>query len=173
MKKVIVGAVAVLTCVCTTVIGEEQRAETIVRWLANGTYFESPWPVGDDGTLLPSITSGPTIPNLPGKEPGERYWRELQKQGEILSMCGHESVPFLLESLRHQDFFVRIIAALALERILNVKYIDTLGVLFREGREDLGEKEGSLVADEEVFERDLIRKFSERARVVYSKKNNP
>lgn len=176
MKSLALAAFVFMSASSMTV-ADESRAKIIVDWLAKGQYFESPIPIAEKG-IQPKqirITSGVTIelPKTPSSGQRERYWRELEKQADILSMTGSDSVPFLLKSLRHEDFFVRVIVAMALDRILNVSYLDRVGVLFRPGNKELGEDVTSVVVDEEVIERVLLSKYVERASIAFPEQKNP
>ncbi len=82
-------------------------------------------------------------------------------------MCGDEEVPFLVNSLRHEDFFVRVIVAMTLDRMLGVDYMSGIGVVYRSGKEELGEDPTDAICDEEVVERDLLQKYVDRAKHVW------
>jgi hypothetical protein len=150
---------------------EDSRAETIVAWLAEGRYFDLPQAFSADGSLIPSLGGGPGIAlNIdPTTGHGERfrYWWELKRQAEVLSMCGDEEVPFLVNSMRHDDFFVRVIVAMTLDVMLGVDYMSGIGVVYRSGKEELGEDPTDAICDEEVVERDLLQKYVDRAKHVW------
>ena len=94
-------------------------------------------------------------PNLPLEK--QRYEWELLKQAEILAMSGDDGIEAVLGALRHRDFYVRVIAALALDRLLSVEYAKNIYAI--------GDKSELWLPPQE--DNALVRRYIERSRQCF------
>ena len=71
---------------------------------------------------------GPTVWHPTRKEGMWKYWYDLDFQANILSCTGSDAIPVIIKGLSNDDFYVRIIAAIALDKMLGLKHSKELRV---------------------------------------------
>jgi hypothetical protein len=104
-----------------------QQAATIIGWLEKDVYFHPPDQIIDDFTV-PKLDMGPMVWHPTRKEGMWKYWYDLDLQANILSCTGSDAIPVIIKGLSNADFYVRIIAAIALDKMLGLKHSQELRV---------------------------------------------
>ena len=147
-----------LAAVIATGAGEhDQRAATVIGWIATDNYFKTPTPLLPDGSPAPTLGAGALVDHPTRPTEKQRWNLELDQQAEILSMCGEDGLKDILGALEHKEFYVRAVAALALNRMLSVHYAPNFA--------SLTEKDGLWIVGPERSS--LVKKYWNRAKQCY------
>lgn len=111
----------------TSLPGGPEQAKTMIGWLENGVYLDAPDQVVGD-LIVPRIDMGPTVWHPKLKESEWKYWYDLERQANFLACTGSNAIPQIIEGLSSGDFYVRVISALALDKMMGLKHSDYLRV---------------------------------------------
>ena len=126
-KTFLVLWIGLLTTVVSS--GGPREAATIIGWLEKNVYFHPPDQIFDDLDLaVPLIDMGLTVWHPTRKEEKWKYWCDLELQANILSCTGSDALPVIIKGLSNDDFYIRIIAAIALDNMLGIKHSKELRV---------------------------------------------
>ena len=127
LKTLLVLWIGLLTTVVSS--GGSREAATIIGWLEKNVYFHPPDQIFDDLDLaVPLIDMVLTVWHPTRKEEKWKYWCDLELQANILSCTGTDALPVIIKGLTNDDFYIRIIAAIALDNILGLKHSKKLRV---------------------------------------------